>query len=323
MSPTLFFPRLSNTLHFSCNSAQIPKPIQSSHRTPPNLTSSSVRSPINGGNSDFEADNEELSSSSSKPSSDVSSVIKAPTAPWMRGPLLVQPNQVLDLSEPRTRKYSSFSKTVDPDKALTAKIGPGRGKREMKMVLKGIKKLRAFESSEKSYKDPENVKFRFQPGQLWGDGRPEFDEKVLFLGENKLMETGKNVDLKEFDFQLGEVERREKSKVGKKMPWEGNENLISVRVVKEKVVTAAELKLDKALLERLRDEASRMRVWVKVNKAGVTQAVVDQVHFTWKKNELAMIKFDLPLCRNMDRAREIVEVCYNSYNFSFSIVSSL
>lgn len=319
MSTTLFFPRLSNTLHFSCNSTQIPKPIQSSHRTAANLTSSSVHSTINDDNSDFESKNEELSSSSSKPSSDASSVVKAPTAPWMRGPLLLQPNQVLDLSEPRTKKNSSFAKTNDPDKALTAKIGPGRGKREMKMVLKGIKKLRAFKSSEKICADPVNVKFRFQPGQLWGDGRPEFDETVLFLGENKLLETGKSVDVKELDFQLGEVEGGGKSKIGKKMPWDRHENLISVRVVKEKVVTAAELSFDKELLERLRDEATRMRVWVKVKKAGVTQAVVDQVHFTWKKNELAMIKFDLPLCRNMDRAREIVEVCYNSCSFVFQL----
>ncbi|PIN24102.1 hypothetical protein CDL12_03157 [Handroanthus impetiginosus] len=60
------------------------------------------------------------------------------------------------------------------------------------------------------------------------------------------------------------------------------------------------------LLEMLRSEAAVIRKWVKVKKAGVTQAVVDQVHFIWRNNELALIKFDIPLCRNMDRAREIV-----------------
>ncbi|KAK4393604.1 Chloroplastic group IIA intron splicing facilitator CRS1, chloroplastic [Sesamum angolense] len=79
-------------------------------------------------------------------------------------------------------------------------------------------------------------------------------------------------------------------------------------VKKEKVVRADELGLDEMLLERLRGEAATIRKWVKVKKAGLTQAVVDQVHFVWRKNELALLKFDLPLCRNMHRAREIVEM---------------
>ncbi|KAJ8567458.1 hypothetical protein K7X08_019666 [Anisodus acutangulus] len=77
---------------------------------------------------------------------------------------------------------------------------------------------------------------------------------------------------------------------------------------KEKVLTAAELNLDAILLERLKGEAPRIQKWVKVKKAGVTRAVVDQIHLVWKYNELAMLKFDLPLCRNMDRAREIIEM---------------
>ncbi|KHN47230.1 Chloroplastic group IIA intron splicing facilitator CRS1-like protein, chloroplastic [Glycine soja] len=77
--------------------------------------------------------------------------------------------------------------------------------------------------------------------------------------------------------------------------------------VRTKVVTAAELTLDKVLLRKLRNEAERMRTWIKVKKARVTQDVVDQIKRTWRRNELAMTKFDIPLCRNMDRAREIVE----------------
>jgi RNA-binding protein YhbY len=76
------------------------------------------------------------------------------------------------------------------------------------------------------------------------------------------------------------------------------------------------LRLDQALLARLRGEAARMRQWVKVNKAGVTQGVVDEIRMFWRRNELAMLKFDVPLCRNMDRAREIVEVCL-FYSFCF------
>ncbi|QHO09749.1 Chloroplastic group IIA intron splicing facilitator CRS1 [Arachis hypogaea] len=51
-----------------------------------------------------------------------------------------------------------------------------------------------------------------------------------------------------------------------------------------------------------------MRIWVKVKKLGVTQDVVDEIKRTWRNNELAMLKFDIPLCKNMDRAREIVEL---------------
>uniref|UniRef100_A0A0R0KUF6 CRM domain-containing protein n=1 Tax=Glycine max TaxID=3847 RepID=A0A0R0KUF6_SOYBN len=65
---------------------------------------------------------------------------------------------------------------------------------------------------------------------------------------------------------------------------------------------------DEVLLRKLRNEAERMRTWIKVKKARVTQDVVDQIKRTWRRNELAMTKFDIPLCRNMDRAREIVEV---------------
>lgn len=92
------------------------------------------------------------------------------------------------------------------------------------------------------------------------------------------------------------------------MPWESEERFVYRRMKKEKVLTAAELKLDAMLLERLRGEAVKIQKWVKVKKAGVTRAVVDQIHLLWKNNELAMLKFDLPLCRNMDRAQEIIEV---------------
>ncbi|CAN1351524.1 Chloroplastic group IIA intron splicing facilitator CRS1, chloroplastic [Linum perenne] len=95
----------------------------------------------------------------------------------------------------------------------------------------------------------------------------------------------------------------------KKMPWVKEEKeVVNYRIVKEKVATQAELVLDQELLEELRCEADKIRVWVKVKKLGVTQRVVDEIRTTWERNELARVKFDVPLCRNMDRAREIVEM---------------
>lgn len=141
--------------------------------------------------------------------------------------------------------------------------------------------------------------------------------KRIFEGIGKLRETHyvsketrKNPEKIELDFVFtGGEEDGDGGKGKGRMPWESDDRVVFRRVKKEKVVTAAELRLDGELLERLRGEAGKMRKWVTVKKIGVSQAVVDQVRLIWKGCELVMIKFDVPLCRNMDRAREIVEVC--------------
>ncbi|KAK3036557.1 hypothetical protein RJ639_030998 [Escallonia herrerae] len=122
--------------------------------------------------------------------------------------------------------------------------------------------------------------------------------KTIFKGveklqENQFLEDTQKKDLKKIKlgFCLGEFEK--KSEIW----WERDEGVVfGRRVKKEKVASAAEVKLDGLLLERLRREAAKMREWVKVKKAGVTEAVVDQIHSIWESNELAKLKFDLPLC---------------------------
>lgn len=125
----------------------------------------------------------------------------------------------------------------------------------------------------------------------------------------------------EFDFPLEEFGKEGNLNFGGKLPWERDERMVFRRTKKDKVITVAEMSLDADLLLRLRGEAAKMRKWVKVKKAGVIQAVVDQIHFIWKNNELAMLKFDLPLCRNMDRAREIVEVEFAYFLLLFLYLS--
>lgn len=94
------------------------------------------------------------------------------------------------------------------------------------------------------------------------------------------------------------------------MPWEREEEkFILRRRKKERVLTTADLILDEGLLKRLRLEGSKMREWVNVRKAGVTETVVNDIRSVWEENELAMVRFDVPLCRNMERAQEILEVC--------------
>lgn len=110
--------------------------------------------------------------------------------------------------------------------------------------------------------------------------------------------------LKEIGSDYGEVKKSDG-----KLPWlREEEKVVFRRMKKERVLTQAEIILDKDLLERLRRKAMRMRKWVKVMKAGVTQAVVDEIRLAWRKNELVMVKFGIPLRKNMDRAREIVEM---------------
>jgi hypothetical protein len=199
-----------------------------------------------------------------------------PAAPWMQGPLLLQPHEVLDLSKPNNDKKSFNSAKVEKaDKALTEKVGV-RGTRAVNKIVRSIGRLRKGESSDETQKD---------------SGEFGFGDCLEQLGEDK------------------------GTRNGRKMPWESNEGFI-FRRKKEKAETEAELRLDKALLERLRGEAANMRQWVKVKKAGVTQGVVDEIRIVWRRNELAMLKFDFPLCRNMDRAREIVEVRFVLFVFS-------
>nr|POE58216.1 chloroplastic group iia intron splicing facilitator crs1, chloroplastic [Quercus suber] len=189
----------------------------------------------------------------------------------MKGPLLLQPHEVLDLSKLHTKKSSNNERVEKSDKALTEKVGV-RGKRAVGKIVRQIEKLQKNDLSEET--------------QM---GSGEFGLEVCLEGLGE-------------DGSSGE-------RVIEKMPWEKDvEKLVFRRMKKEKVVTAAELRLDKALLERLRGEAAKMRKWVKVKKAGVTQGVVDEVRLLWRRNELVMLKFDVPLCRNMDRAQEIVEI---------------
>ncbi|KAK7394168.1 hypothetical protein VNO78_14689 [Psophocarpus tetragonolobus] len=190
--------------------------------------------------------------------------IKAPTPPWMKGPLLLQPHELVDLSNPKSNKLK-LQKHQLSDKALTGK--EIRGKRAMKKIVQRVEKLHNSADTLVGSPYVEN-----------------FPASLEILKENE--------------------ELRTKGR----MPWEMDDNdKFLVKVKREKAVTAAELTLDEVLLRRLRNEAARMRTWIKVKKAGVTQDVVDQIKKTWKRNELAMVKFDIPLCRNMDRARQIVE----------------
>ncbi|TYI56065.1 hypothetical protein E1A91_D11G183700v1 [Gossypium mustelinum] len=191
-----------------------------------------------------------------------------PTPPWMKGPLLLQPDEVLK----PTTKRSSNNNSKAPEKALFGKESGVRGKKVMKKIIRDVEKLQGN-------------------GVLDDNQIGKFEE---FEIGNWLEEIGSDGEVKKID---------------RKMPWvREEEKVVFRRMKKEKVLTQAEIILDNDLLERLRKKAMRMRKWVKVMKAGVTQAVVDEIRLVWRNNELVMLKFGVPLCRNMDRASEIVEM---------------
>ncbi|GMH19022.1 hypothetical protein Nepgr_020863 [Nepenthes gracilis] len=214
---------------------------------------------------------------SSKPQKSLNSArLKMPTAPWMKGPLLLPPSEVIDLSKTECKKRRATNgRLVKLDRSLTDKVSGGRGRKAMKKIIETTENLEKSNNSD---------------------------------GAEKNIISQKHLNEFECGYLLEQLEEEEDSKFRRKMPWMKEERMAFRRVKKEKVLTAAELTLDKGFLEKLRGEAAKMRKWVKVMKAGVTQAVVDEVHSIWSSNELVMLKFDLPLCRNMDRAREIVEI---------------
>ncbi|CAF2136185.1 unnamed protein product [Brassica napus] len=179
--------------------------------------------------------------------------IKVPTAPWMKGPIFLPPDELINTSHHHksTRKQNAEEKTF---KALNRRESGVRGSKAMKKIVRSVEKL---DDSEGEFKS------------------------------------------------LEEAETRRR----RRMPWEREEEkFILRRRKKERVLTTADLILDEGLLKRLRLEASKMREWVNVRKAGVTETVVNDIRLIWEENELAMVRFDVPLCRNMERAQEILEL---------------
>lgn len=81
------------------------------------------------------------------------------------------------------------------------------------------------------------------------------------------------------------------------------------REKKTREPTSAEVKLPADELERLRRLARGMGRWARAKKAGVTDEVVEDLRREWARGEeLAAVRIVEPLRRNMDRAREILEV---------------
>ncbi|XP_058091528.1 CRM-domain containing factor CFM3B, chloroplastic [Magnolia sinica] len=97
------------------------------------------------------------------------------------------------------------------------------------------------------------------------------------------------------------------------LPWERGDDGSrevddrGVRKKRVKAPTLAELTIEDSELRRLRREGMVLRERVSVAKAGVTQAVLEKIHQTWRKSELVRLKFHESLAHDMRTAHEIVE----------------
>lgn len=195
----------------------------------------------------------------------------------MKGTILLQPEDLI--SNPNS--YRDW-KDSNSDCVFTGKIVGKRGDKDVKRIVQCLEKLQ------------ENDVSGMVDKTVVGDEEGGFGLGGVF----------EKLKLKlDADFKVVVNDEA-------KLPWDKSDQdeAFLRRTKKEKVVTKAEMCLDRALLFRLRNEARRMRKWIKVKKAGVTWNVVKEIMLTWKDQDLAMVKLDIPLCRNMDRAIEIIEV---------------
>jgi len=96
------------------------------------------------------------------------------------------------------------------------------------------------------------------------------------------------------------------------VPWAAARDeglMVALRREKKTREPRAETELAAGELDRLRHVARGMGRWARAKKAGVTEEVVDDLRREWARGEeLAAVRIVEPLCRNMDRAREILEV---------------
>ena len=154
-----------------------------------------------------------------------------------------------------------------------------------------------------------------------GDG--EEDVKKPVTGEERLgdllkrewvrpdviLAEGEESDDEEDDDVLLPWEKNEGEQVAERN--EGDGGLAAVKKRRARAPSLAELTVEDSELRRLRRDGMYLRVRINIPKAGLTQAVMEKIHDTWRKEELVRLKFHEVLARDMKTAHEIVEVCFN------------
>ncbi|XP_074269396.1 CRM-domain containing factor CFM3, chloroplastic/mitochondrial [Silene latifolia] len=94
-----------------------------------------------------------------------------------------------------------------------------------------------------------------------------------------------------------------------RLPWssERDDKEVDEARRKKSKTELAEKTIPEHELNRLRNVALRMKERIKVGDAGVTQAVVDEIHEKWKIDEVVKLKFEGAPAFSMKRSHEILE----------------
>ncbi|XP_010506871.1 PREDICTED: CRM-domain containing factor CFM3, chloroplastic/mitochondrial-like isoform X1 [Camelina sativa] len=100
-------------------------------------------------------------------------------------------------------------------------------------------------------------------------------------------------------------EKNEEEQAAERVEGEGGVAVMAKR--RARAPSLAELTVEDSELRRLRRDGMYLRVRINIPKAGLTQAVMEKIHDTWRKEELVRLKFHEVLARDMKTAHEIVE----------------
>ncbi|KAH6779089.1 hypothetical protein C2S52_010326 [Perilla frutescens var. hirtella] len=94
-----------------------------------------------------------------------------------------------------------------------------------------------------------------------------------------------------------------------KLPWErmNDEEVVKNGTSRNKKMALAERSIPEHELKRLRNVSLRMVERIKVGAAGVTQALVNDIHEKWEDEEVVKLKFEGPPSKNMRRTQEFLE----------------
>ncbi|KAH0928534.1 hypothetical protein HID58_014261 [Brassica napus] len=94
--------------------------------------------------------------------------------------------------------------------------------------------------------------------------------------------------------RLGDLLKREWEKNKEEQAAESNEGdggLSAVKKRRARASSLSELTIEDFGLRRLRRDGMYLRVRINIPKAGLTQAVMEKIHDTWRKEELVRLKF--------------------------------
>lgn len=114
------------------------------------------------------------------------------------------------------------------------------------------------------------------------------------------------------------VRVNELNKVVKREKWLAKEDVVGRKEREERVPTLAELSLPVEELGRLREIGKRIKMKLKVGKAGITEGIVNGIHERWRRSEVVRLTCE-DICRlNMKRTHDLLEV--KSQNSYFSCI---